>query len=151
VKSNGRDLLIPDDVAVGLAHHRRRQDPCRHNLFDAILVDAELVRLPAICRHDAAAQMHEGLRLAHYRLEDEVERFNRELAAASPTTTGSRRQVRVNPLFAEARAHRLALARLYQQLGLKEATAGASDPGFGTERSDAGRKLAYLRHRRGRA
>src|SRR5688572_32369819 len=71
---------------------------------------------------------------------DELRDLERALRGAQVLVSGSREQVRVNPLFAEARQHRLALARLLGLLGLEEEA-----PGHGVTRSHEARKLALLR------
>ena len=72
---------------------------------------------------------------------DELRDLEKALRGAPVMVVGSRNQERVNPLFAEVRAHRLALARLLGVLGL-EADESA---GNGTTRSGEARKLALLR------
>ncbi|WP_143737846.1 hypothetical protein [Microbispora sp. GKU 823] len=49
---------------------------------------------------------------------DELVTIRNELASSKPIVTGSTGQPKVNPLFAEARAHRLLLAKLLGELAL---------------------------------
>jgi len=74
------------------------------------------------------------------KLVDETARLEAELNTAPTMLPGSKGQDRVNPLFAEVRAHRLALGRVLSQLGL----ADALDPD-GAARSTAGRRMARAR------
>lgn len=53
------------------------------------------------------------------RLADEIELLEQAVDRDGATVAGSRGQVRVHPAVAEARAHRLALARLLGQLRLE--------------------------------
>ena len=81
------------------------------------------------------------LLLAACRTLDEVARLEEALATADVLVTGSRGQVRSNPLVSEVRAHRLALRALLSTLGIPDLEEGA-DP---MARSDAGRQLAAQR------
>lgn len=74
------------------------------------------------------------------RLADETADLEAALAAAPAMISGSKGQLRVNPIFAEVRNHRLALGRLLAQLGLADAGADA-----GSTKSTAGRRLARQR------
>ena len=74
------------------------------------------------------------------RLADETARLETELSTSATMIAGSKGQDRVNPLFAEVRAHRLALGRVLAQLGF----ADALDPD-GAMRSAAGRRMASVR------
>ena len=73
------------------------------------------------------------------RLRDEIIILEEALAEAPVTVIGSQGQERVNPLFAEARSHRLAVQRLLASLGLNDADAD------GSAKSTAGRRLARTR------
>ena len=74
------------------------------------------------------------------RLADDEARLTAALGkAAGVLVKGSMGQKRVNPLFAEVRQTRLALARLLDSLGLNDA---ATD---GSAKSHAGRRLARMR------
>ena len=66
--------------------------------------------------------------------------IEKALRGAPALVPGSRGQLRPHPLLAEARQHRLALAKLLAGLGFTDV---ADD--HGTARSDRGRKLALLR------
>jgi len=74
------------------------------------------------------------------RLADETAALEAALKAAPATVPGSKGQQRPNPLYAEARAHRLALGRLLAQLGLADA-----DDDAGARRSSAARRMALRR------
>jgi hypothetical protein len=74
------------------------------------------------------------------RLEDQVATLETGLAGAPLLVEGSKGQDRPNPLYAEIRAHTLAVGRLLAQLGL----ADAIDPD-GATRSSAGRRMARAR------
>jgi len=77
------------------------------------------------------------------RLTDDLGRLTDALAAGPVEVEGSTGRQKANPLFAEVRLHRLALARLLQQLGLGEAELD------GSARSHAARRLARMRWGRG--
>lgn len=64
----------------------------------------------------------DGLSLltAACRTVDELDKLHTAMAGAEVMTTGSQGQPVVNPLFAEARAHRATLARLLAQLALPD-------------------------------
>jgi hypothetical protein len=81
------------------------------------------------------------------RTQDELDVIEQSLAAASPTVTGSRANVRPHPLLEAARAHRVVLARLLAQLGIADAHArgGTDDRQAALERQTAGRRLARAR------
>jgi len=87
------------------------------------LRDDELILLSAACR-----------------LADEATALEAMMETTTALVFGSTGQVRPNPLYAEVRAHRLALGRLLAQLGL--ADAGETDA---TSRSAAGRRMAVAR------
>lgn len=74
------------------------------------------------------------------RLGDEVTALEDMIVKSTPLTIGSKNQVRVNPLYSEVRAHRLALGRLLASLGL--ADAGDVD---GAARSSAARRMVRAR------
>lgn len=74
---------------------------------------------------------------------DEIETIEAALVDAEPLVEGSRGQVRANPLFGEARQHRLALRQLLGALGIEEAE--GEEGKNGAARSNAGRKLAAAR------
>lgn len=80
---------------------------------------------------------------------DECDRLTAALADAPPVVPGHAGQPRVNPLFGEARQHRLALARLLRALNLPVEVA---DPGEGeppwSEASVRARRAAQARWRR---
>jgi hypothetical protein len=78
------------------------------------------------------------------RLADELSRLEAELAVSPVLVEGSKGQSKPNPLFAEARNHRLALSRLLNSLGLHEV------PNDARAKSAAGRKMALIRHYGGR-
>ena len=73
-------------------------------------------------------------------LGDEIAALETMIEKSTPLTMGSRQQVRVNPLYAEVRAHRLALGRLLSQLGLADAV-----DVDGQAASSAGRRMARAR------
>lgn len=73
---------------------------------------------------------------------DELGRLEKALKTAPVVVLGSTGQERPNPLFAEVRAHRLALKGLLLAVGLTDAEA---DRHAGAARSSAGRKLARQR------
>jgi hypothetical protein len=77
----------------------------------------------------------------------EIETIESALIGASALVPGSKGQDRANPLFAEVRAHRLALRQLLGSLGIEEAE-DEEGGGSGSARSNAGRKLAAQRWRR---
>ena len=70
------------------------------------------------------------------RQRDEIARMDAELRKAPTLVEGSTGQEKPNPLFAELRQHRLALAKLITHLGLDESEVAATG---------AGRKLARTR------
>lgn len=74
------------------------------------------------------------------RLKDELERLERAIRDTELLTTGAQGQERVHPVFAEARAHRLALRQLLQFLGL-----GGENANSAEARSAHGRALARAR------
>lgn len=76
---------------------------------------------------------------------DLIERIDKELAKGSLMVPGSMGQQVTNPLVAEIRQHRLALARLFNQLHLPD-DGDELSPGHA---SAAARDLANRRHRRG--
>jgi hypothetical protein len=78
------------------------------------------------------------------RLSDELAVLDKALRTAPALTQGSQGQDVMNPLFAAARQHRLALGRLLAQLGLDDADAEHA----GQARSAAGRRLARQRWQR---
>lgn len=82
----------------------------------------------------------ERLLEAAARTLDETARLERALKRAKPTVAGSKGQDRVNPLYAEVRAHRLVLRSLLVAVGLAEDDASA-----GAARAHAGRSLAAQR------
>jgi hypothetical protein len=84
----------------------------------------------------------ERMLIAACRTVDELARLERALKNAKPVVAGSKGQDRVNPLFGEVRAHRLALRQLLAAIGIEEA---ADDRHAGDVRSNAGRKLARQR------
>lgn len=73
---------------------------------------------------------------------DELRTLEAALAGVEPVTAGSTGQERVHPLFAEVRAHRLALRTLLGSLGITEAEDSRHD---GAAKSAAGRHLARQR------
>jgi hypothetical protein len=73
---------------------------------------------------------------------DELARLEAALKDAPVVVRGSAGQERPNPLFAEARAHRLALRTLLGAVGLVD---GEADRHVGAARSTAGRTLARQR------
>lgn len=75
-------------------------------LWDRVTVDYEL------------APDELALLLQACRTVDELDAMSAALAAGSVTVKGSTGQPKVSGLFAEARAHRLVLAKLLQQLAL---------------------------------
>ena len=79
------------------------------------------------------------------RLVDEIDVMAAALAEDGPTVTGSRGQVRPHPLLAEARAHRMAVARLLRQLGALEPEQHQAEPDRKMTRSESGRKAANVR------
>jgi hypothetical protein len=78
------------------------------------------------------------------RTADEIKRLEDALTDAPATVEGSTGQTRVHPLFAEVRAHRLALAKLLQAVGLPSEELPGQDI-TGTARSSAARQLARRR------
>lgn len=76
---------------------------------------------------------------------DLIERLDKELARGDLLVQGSMGQQVTNPLVGEIRQHRLALARLFNQLHLPDDDT-ADSPG---RASAAARDLANRRHRRG--
>ncbi|MGH4001744.1 MAG: hypothetical protein ACRDTJ_30270 [Pseudonocardiaceae bacterium] len=61
-----------------------------------------------------------SLLTAACRTIDELDKLHTAMAGAEVMTTGSQGQPVVNPLFAEARAHRATLAKLLAQLALPD-------------------------------
>ncbi len=93
----------------------------------------------------AAYAMREDERhalIAACRTLDEIERLESALRDTPTVVEGSQGQPRPNPLFAEVRAHRLALRQLLGAVGLDDAEA---DRHAGAARSFAGRQLAKKR------
>jgi len=78
------------------------------------------------------------------RMLDELDIMGATLVEDGPTVTGSRGQVRPHPLLAEARAHRLAVARVLRQLGALEPAEEPAD-GRPMTRSESGRRAAITR------
>lgn len=74
------------------------------------------------------------------RLVDELDRLEEELAAAPVMVKGSMGQDKPHPLFAEVRAHRQALGRHLDGLGLSDAEGGNA-----FAKSHAARKMARAR------
>jgi hypothetical protein len=91
----------------------------------------------------------EQLLLAACRTIDELARLETALHAASVVVRGSKGQDRAHPLVREIREHRLALKQLLGAagIGISESGAGAPAGERARARSDAGRQLAYMRHR----
>lgn len=92
------------------------------------LRDDELVLLGAACR-----------------LADEITALEEMIGKSTAMIIGSKQQLRVNPLYGEARQHRLALGRLLAQLGLADAGEASVQA-----RSAAGRRMAIARWAKGR-
>lgn len=87
--------------------------------------------------------------LAACRTVDELERLQAALKHVPAVVEGSKGQTRPHPLYAEVRAHRLALRQLLAAVGLQDPDAGVD---LGAVRSNAGRQLARRRwERRGAA
>jgi len=86
-----------------------------------------------------------ALLLAAARTVDELAILESALAASSPVVEGSRGQVRAHPLVSQVREHRLTLRLLLSSLRL-ESREDAAEKSDGAERSNAGRKLALIRH-----
>lgn len=97
-------------------------------LWKAVLTTFEL-------RPDELLLLEAGCRLA-----DQVATLEAELADAPVMVEGSKGQDRPHPLYAEIRAHRLAVARILAQLGLADAI-----DADGATRSSAGRRMARAR------
>jgi hypothetical protein len=93
----------------------------------------------------------EQLLLAACRTIDELARLETALHDASVVVRGSKGQDRAHPLVREIREHRLALKQLLGAAGIGIAESGETSGGERARaRSDAGRQLAYIRHRGGR-
>lgn len=84
----------------------------------------------------------ERLLEAACRTQDELVTLEAALVGVDPVVAGSTGQDRPHPLYAEVRAHRLALRQLLTAVGLDE-----EDESAGASRSHAGRQLARQRHR----
>ena len=83
----------------------------------------------------------ERMLAAACRTATELDELEKALDKAPVVTEGSQGQVRPHPLFAEVRAHRLALRQLLVAVGIEEAGTGDA----GVTRSHAGRQLARQR------
>ena len=99
-------------------------------LWESVVNDFEL---------DASEVVRLG---AAARLADDLTRMQEVLKDAPVTLESARGGMKTNPLFAECRNHRSALARIMQTLSLPEADATARP---GDERSSAARAMARAR------
>jgi pyruvate/2-oxoglutarate dehydrogenase complex dihydrolipoamide acyltransferase (E2) component len=81
--------------------------------------------------------------LAACRTLDETADLEAALEGQPAVVVGSKGQPRPNPLYAEIRAHRLALRALLDSIGISEAVAEGGNAE--AERSHAGRRLARQR------
>jgi hypothetical protein len=109
-------------VPPGLGLPGRRLWRAVHRALEDLRAD-ELIALGAACRS-----------------ADELTRLEVELARAPVMLAGSKGQDVVHPLFAEVRAHRLALTRLLARVGIEMVEAAAPET-----RSSSGRRLALVR------
>jgi hypothetical protein len=78
------------------------------------------------------------------KVADEIATLEEALRDSSTWIEGSKSQRKLNPVFAELRAHRLALARLLREAGVAGIDGDESD---GLAKSSAGRRLAGMRWR----
>jgi phage terminase small subunit len=116
---------MSDDVLPRCPDHLEKAG---RRLWKAVLTTFEL-------RPDELLLLEAGCRLA-----DQVAALEWGLADAPLMVEGSKGQERPHPLYAEIRAHRLAVARIMAQLGLADAV-----DADGATRSSAGRRMARAR------
>jgi hypothetical protein len=104
-------------------------EPAGQALYDAVTAEFDLDPAEAVLLEEAC------------RLRDDLTRLRSALRRAPVTTAGSMGQKRAHPLFAEVRAHGVALAAMLGRLGVDE----SGEATAGQARSHAGRALARER------